>query len=85
VLPALTVSGCGALPDAKPFAEASHTLATSVASAGQAVVDSLGEAGALTESDMPPTRTAPTDSAPLGASGWQPPVRWLRIPRRSAI
>jgi len=51
VLLALTVGGCGALPDAKPFAEASHTLAMSVASAGQAVADSLGEAGALTESD----------------------------------
>ena len=51
VLLALTVSGCGTLPDAKPFADASQTLATSVASAGQAVADSLGEAGALTESD----------------------------------
>lgn len=51
VLLALTVTGCGTLPDAKPFADASRTLATSVASAGQAVADSLGDAGALSESD----------------------------------
>lgn len=51
VLIALTVSGCGTLPDAKPFADASQTLATSVAAAGRAVADSLGEAGALSESD----------------------------------
>lgn len=48
---ASAVAGCGTLPDAKPFADASQSLAASVASAGQAVADSLGEAGALSESD----------------------------------
>ena len=48
---ALAVSGCGTLPDATPFADASRTLSNSVALAGQAVADSLGEAGALSESD----------------------------------
>lgn len=51
VLLALAVTGCGTLPDAKPFADASHTFAASVSSAGQAVADSLGEAGALSPSD----------------------------------
>jgi hypothetical protein len=51
LLLAVALAGCGTLPDAKPFAEASQTLATSVTSAGQAVVDSLGEAGALSASD----------------------------------
>lgn len=51
VLLAFAVTGCGTLPDAKPFADASQTFAASVSSAGQAVADSLGEAGALSESD----------------------------------
>lgn len=44
LLLAFALTGCGTLPDAKPFADASQTLATSVTSAGQAVADSLGEA-----------------------------------------
>lgn len=51
VLLAFVVTGCGTLPDARPFADASQALATSVASAGQAVADSLGEAGALSQAD----------------------------------
>lgn len=51
VLVAFAVTGCGSLPDARPFADASQALATSVASAGQAVADSLGEAGALSQAD----------------------------------
>lgn len=51
LLLAAAVTGCGTLPDARPFAEASQTLATAAASAGQAVADSLGEAGALADGD----------------------------------
>ncbi|MDO8653501.1 MAG: hypothetical protein Q7R66_15060 [Undibacterium sp.] len=38
-------AACGTLPDAKPFAEASNTLAHSVKASGQAVSDSLVDAG----------------------------------------
>jgi len=48
---AVAVAGCGTLPDAKPFADASQSLSTSVAAAGQAVADSLGDAGALSRAD----------------------------------
>lgn len=51
LLLAAAVTGCGTLPDARPFAEASQTLATAAASAGQSVVDSLGEAGALADGE----------------------------------
>jgi hypothetical protein len=44
-------SGCGTLPDAKPFADASATLVVAVKSSGQALGDSLREAGSVTPSD----------------------------------
>jgi hypothetical protein len=43
--------GCGTLPDAKPFADASATLAVAVKSSGRALTDSLREAGSATPPD----------------------------------
>jgi hypothetical protein len=43
--------GCGTLPDAKPFADASTTLAVAVKSSGQALSESLRDAGSATPSD----------------------------------
>ena len=44
---AAALTGCGALPDARPFAEASSALSSSVRASGQAVADSLRDAGSL--------------------------------------
>ena len=44
---AAALAGCGALPDARPFAEASSALSSSVRASGQAVADSLRDAGSL--------------------------------------
>jgi len=41
----ILAAGCGTLPDAKPFADASSTLAVAVKSSGQALGDSLRDAG----------------------------------------
>lgn len=48
----LALAGCGTLPDAKPFADASATLAVAVKSSGQAIADSLRDAGSVTPSDQ---------------------------------
>jgi|SRR6185295_12292422 len=48
----ILAAGCGTLPDARPFADASATLAVAVKSSGQALADSLRDAGsAATPSD----------------------------------
>ena len=47
----ILAAGCGTLPDAKPFADASSTLAVAVKSSGQALGDSLREAGAASPGD----------------------------------
>lgn len=39
------LSGCGTLPDAKPFADATNSLSIAVKASGQAVSDSLSDAG----------------------------------------
>lgn len=41
----MLLSGCGTLPDAKPFADATSALSVAVKISGQAVSDSLGDAG----------------------------------------
>jgi hypothetical protein len=46
------LAGCGTLPDAKPFADASATLGVAVKSSGQALTDSLREAGSATPADQ---------------------------------
>lgn len=51
LLLALTVGGCGTLPDAKPFADATGTWAASVRTSGQAIGDSLREAGSVEPKD----------------------------------
>jgi len=45
------VAGCGTLPDARPFAEATNTLSVAVKSSGQALTDSLRDAGSVVPSD----------------------------------
>lgn len=44
---AAVLAGCGTLPDGRPFADASSALSTSVRTSGQAVSDSLRDAGSL--------------------------------------
>lgn len=44
---AAALAGCGALPDGRPFADASSALSSSVRASGQAVADSLRDAGSL--------------------------------------
>ena len=46
VLAGVALSGCGTLPDARPFADATGALAASVRSSGQALADSIIETGA---------------------------------------
>jgi hypothetical protein len=46
------VAGCGTLPDAKPFADATNTLSVAVKSSGQALVDSLRDAGSVAPTDQ---------------------------------
>ena len=46
VLAGVAFSGCGTLPDARPFADATGALAASVRSSGQALADSIIETGA---------------------------------------
>lgn len=45
------LSGCGTLPDARPFADATGALAASVRSSGQALTDSISETGASVPDD----------------------------------
>lgn len=45
LLLATLLSGCGTLPDAKPFADATSALSVAVKTSGQAVSDSLRDAG----------------------------------------
>jgi len=47
----ILAAGCGTLPDARPFADASATLAVAVKSSGQALTDSLRDAGSATPPD----------------------------------
>jgi hypothetical protein len=44
---AAALAGCGTLPDGRPFADASSALSSSVRASGQAVSDSLRDAGSL--------------------------------------
>ena len=46
----ILAAGCGTLPDARPFADASATLAVAVKSSGQALTDSLRDAGSAASS-----------------------------------
>ena len=50
---AALLCGCGSLPDAKPFADASHALSTSVVASGHAVADSMTDAGNVLPLDKP--------------------------------
>lgn len=50
LLLATLFSGCGTLPDAKPFADATSALSASVKVSGQAVSDSLRDAGGVMQS-----------------------------------
>ena len=47
----LLLAGCGTLPDARPFADASGTLSRTVGAAGRAVTDSMAEAGSVLPGD----------------------------------
>lgn len=47
----LVLIGCGTLPDAAPFADASRSLATATRASGHALTDSMSEAGALVAAD----------------------------------
>lgn len=51
ILLAILATGCGTLPDGKPFADATGTWAASVKTSGQALSDSLSDAGSVTPSD----------------------------------
>ena len=51
ILLVLLVAGCGTLPDARPFADATSALSVSVKASGSAIADSLREAGSVTPSD----------------------------------
>jgi hypothetical protein len=51
VLFSALVTGCGTLPDARPFADATNALSVAVKSSGQALVDSLRDAGSVAPSD----------------------------------
>lgn len=46
------VAGCGSLPDAKPFADATSTLSASVKTSGQALTDSMRDAGSVLPQDQ---------------------------------
>jgi hypothetical protein len=46
------LAGCGTLPDARPFADATSALSVSVKASGSAIADSLREAGSVTPSDQ---------------------------------
>lgn len=48
---AILVAGCGTLPDGKPFADATGTWAASVKTSGQALSDSLLDAGSVEPKD----------------------------------
>lgn len=45
------LSGCGTLPDAKPFADATNALSSAVKTSGEAVSASLRDAGAVMPTD----------------------------------
>lgn len=45
------LAGCGTLPDATPFADATVTLASSVRASGKAITDSMTEAGSVVPGD----------------------------------
>jgi hypothetical protein len=47
----VVLAGCGTLPDATPFADATVSLATSVRASGKAITDSMGEAGSVVPGD----------------------------------
>ncbi len=47
----ILVVSCGTLPDAKPFSDATGMWAASVKTSGQAVADSLRDAGSVTPPD----------------------------------
>lgn len=57
VLAGLALSGCGTLPDARPFADATSALAASVRSSGQALADSIIETGAAVPEEEQPGYT----------------------------
>lgn len=48
---AAMLAGCGTLPDGRPFADASSALSASVKASGQAVSDSLRDAGGVMPAD----------------------------------
>ena len=48
---AILVAGCGTLPDGKPFADATGTWSASVKTSGQALSDSLRDAGSVEPKD----------------------------------
>ena len=48
---AILVAGCGTLPDGKPFADATGTWSASVKTSGQAISDSLSDAGSVEPKD----------------------------------
>ena len=49
---AVALASCGTLPDAKPFADATSSLAASVGPSGKAITDSMAEAGSVVPSDQ---------------------------------
>jgi hypothetical protein len=51
VLVVTLTTGCGSLPNARPFANATSTLSASVKTSGQALTDSLRDAGSLLPKD----------------------------------
>jgi hypothetical protein len=51
VLCALLLAACGTLPDGKPFADATGTWSASVRTSGQAISDSLRDAGSVEPRD----------------------------------
>jgi hypothetical protein len=48
---AVLLGGCGTLPEARPFAEATNTLSVTVVASGTAITDSMDEAGSAVPGD----------------------------------
>lgn len=70
----LTLGGCGSLPDAKPFAEATGVLSASAKASGQAMKDSIQEAAAVQQEDQ----KAYVALADRFGKAWQPRELALR-------
>ncbi|WP_263772955.1 hypothetical protein [Propionivibrio soli] len=61
------VTGCGSLPDAKPFAEATGTMSGFVKASGQALTDSLRDEGSL----LPENKTKYEDDIKKFDTAWE--------------